>query len=45
MQKLSPTRDSKKGKKMYSFFEIFQAPQQYLNLQQSKSHQNGLKMS
>ena len=27
---------------MYSFFEIFQVPQKYLNLQESKGHQNGL---
>ena len=34
-----------KRTKIYSFFEIFQAPPKYLYLQQSKSRQNGLKIS
>ena len=34
-----------KRTEMYSFFEIFQAPKQYLNLQQFKSRQNRLKIS
>ena len=43
--KVDPHLGLLKRTKMFSFFKIFQAPQEYLNLEQSKSRQNGLKIS
>ena len=43
--KVDPHSGLLKGTKMFSFFLIFRAPKKYLNLEQSKSRQNGLKIS
>ena len=44
-KKVDPHSGLLKRTKMFSFFKIFRAPPKFLNLQQSKSCQNGLKIS
>ena len=43
--KVVPHSGLLKRTKMHSFLKYFKPPQKYLNLQQSKSRQNGLKIS
>ena len=45
MQKLTPLGALKKEKNVFFFFKYHVPPKIKLNLQQSKSHQNGLKIS